>query len=82
VQNARDGMITLSELLGGAEYDVDDVKSAMKKGFEDALGVGSRRGVLTDMEKEVAEQLSERHRSRDWINRLDDKRRKRRARKV
>ncbi|NOR46763.1 MAG: hypothetical protein GQ533_01770 [Methanosarcinaceae archaeon] len=82
VQDARDGIITLSELLGGAEYDIDHVKSAMKTGFEDALGVESQRGVLTDSEIEVAERLSERHRSRDWIYRLDDKRRRRRARKV
>ena len=82
VQNARDGMITLSELLDGADYDIEHVKSAMKKGFEDALGVESQRGVLTDSETEVAERLSERHRSRDWIYRLDDKRRKRRNRKV
>ncbi len=82
VQNARDGMITLSELLGGADYDIDNVKSAMKKGFEDALGIESQRGVLTDSEIEVAERLSEKHRSRDWIYRLDDKRRRRKNRKV
>ena len=82
VQNARDGMITLLELLGGADYDIDHVKAAMKKGFEDALGVESQRSTLTDSEIELAEQLNERHRSRDWIHRLDDKRRKRRNRKV
>ncbi len=82
VQNARDGMVTFSELLDGTDYDIEHVKSAMKKGFEDALGIKSRRGVLTDSETEVAEQLSDKHRSRDWIYRLDDKRRKRRARKV
>ena len=31
-------MITLSELLGGAGYDIN-VKGALKRGFEDALGV-------------------------------------------
>ena len=31
VWNARDGMITLSELLDGAEYDIGHVKSATRK---------------------------------------------------
>ncbi len=48
VERARDGMITLSELLDGAGYDVDHVKGALKRGFEDALGVDARRGVLTE----------------------------------
>ena len=82
VQNARDGMITLSELLEGAGYDIDNVKSAMKKGFENALGIESQGGVLTNSEIEVAERLSERHRSREWIYRLDDKRRRRKNRKA
>jgi len=80
VECARDGMITLSELLDGAGYDIDYVKGALKRGFEDALGVEAQRGVLTDSEIELAQRLSEKHRSRDWIYRMDDKRRRRRAR--
>ena len=34
VERARDGMITLSELLGGAGYDIDHVKGELKRGFE------------------------------------------------
>jgi len=30
VECARDGMITLSELLGGAGYDIDHVKGVLK----------------------------------------------------
>ena len=78
VECARDGMITLSELLDGAGYDIDYVKGVLKRGFEDALGVEARRGVLTDSEIELAQRLNEKHRSRDWIYRMDDKRRRRR----
>ncbi len=80
VKRARDGMITLSELLDGAGYDIDYVKGVLKRGFEDALGVKARRGVLTGEEIELAQRLSEKHRSREWIYRMDDKRRRRRAR--
>ena len=80
VEQARDGMIALSELLGGAGYDIDHVKGVLKRGFEDALGVEARRSVLTGEEIELAQSLSEKHRSRDWIYRMDDKRRRRAAR--
>ncbi|MBC2694333.1 MAG: lipoate--protein ligase family protein [Desulfobacteraceae bacterium] len=80
VERARDGMITLSELLDGAGYDIDHVKGALKCGFENALGVEARSSVLTGEEIELAQRLSEKHRSRDWIYRMDDKRRRRVAR--
>jgi len=77
VERARDGMITLSELLDGAGYDIDHAKEALKRGFEDVLGVEAWSGVLTGAEIELAQRLSEKHRSRDWIYRMDDKRRRR-----
>ena len=80
VERARDGMITLLELLDGAGYDINHVKEALKHGFEDALGVETRRGVLTGEEIELARRLSEKHMGRDWIYRMDDKRRRWRAR--
>jgi hypothetical protein len=70
-------MITLSELLDGAGYDIDHVKGALKRGFEDALGVEARRSVLTGAEIELAQRLNEKHRSIEWIYRMDDKRRRR-----
>ena len=73
-------MITLSELLDGAGYDIDHVKGILKRGFEGALGVEARRGVLTGAEIEQAQRLCEKHRSRDWIYRMDDKRWRRLAR--
>lgn len=74
-------MITLSDLSELCGYDVAHVKDRLKRGFEDALGVESERGALTESESQLAEHLSVRHRSRDWIYRLDDKRRKRREHK-
>jgi lipoate-protein ligase A len=80
VERARDGMITLLDLLGGADYDINHVKGALKRGFEDALGVEARRSALTESEIALARRLSEKHRSREWVYRMDDKRRRRRAR--
>ncbi len=67
VERARDGMITLPELLGGSGYDIDHVKGALKCGFEDMPGVEAWCGVLTGEDIELAQHLSEKHRSRDWI---------------
>jgi len=41
-----------------------------------AVGVEARRNVLTGVEIELAQRLSEKHRSRNWIYRMDDKRRR------
>lgn len=78
---ARDGMITLSELLGRRSYDIDYMKEVLKRGFEDALGITLKCGALTESETALTEHLSKRHRNRDWIYRMDDKRRKRAGRK-
>ncbi len=74
---ARDGMITLTDLLGRRGYDICDVSEVLKRGFEDALGVTAVCGALTDPEDRLASRLADRHRSRDWVYRMDDKRRKR-----
>ena len=44
-----------------------------------ALEIEARRGVLAGAETELAQRLSEKHRSRDWVYRMDDKRRRRLA---
>ena len=77
VQHAWDGMITLKDLLNGEGYDLNHVKNTLKNGFEDALGVESKKGVLTKSEIEISDRLVERHRKHEWIYRMDDKRRKR-----
>ena len=53
-------MITLSELLDGACYDIDHVKGALKRGFEDVLGVKVQRSLLAGEEIELAQRLNER----------------------
>jgi len=58
----------------------DHVKGILKRGFEDALEVEARRSVVTGEEIGLAKRLSEKHMSRSWIYRMDDKRRRRRAR--
>lgn len=55
------------------------MKGALKRGFEDALGVEAGRSVLTDLEIKLAQRLNEKHKSREWIYRMDNKRRRRRA---
>lgn len=82
VRCARDGMITLSDLLGRRGYDVGYVKEALERGFEDALEVSAEQGVLAESETQLASRLVARHRSRDWVYRMDDKRRKRLGRKI
>jgi len=82
VRYARDGMITLSDLIRWRSYEVEHVKEVLKRGFEDALGVTAVCGALTDPEDLLASRLVERHRSRDWVYRMDDKRRKRLGRKM
>ena len=81
VRYAREGMITLSDLLGRRDYEIRYVQDALKRGFEDALGITLESGVLTESEDWLASRLAERHRNRDWIYRMDDKRRKRAGRK-
>jgi lipoate-protein ligase A len=76
LQHARDGMITLKDLLNGEDYDISHVKRTLKNGFENALGVKTKNGVLTRSEIELSNCLVERHRRHEWIYRMDDKRRK------
>ena len=77
VQHARDGMITLKDLLNGENYYIDHVKKILKSGFEIVLGVETKNGVLTKSEIELSNSLVERHRRNEWIYRMDNKRRKR-----
>ena len=51
----------------------------LKCGFEDMTVVDAWCGVLMGEDIELAQHLSEKHRSRDRIYRMDDKRRRRQA---
>ena len=78
VSRARDGMITLKEL---GITDMNAVKKALRKGFEQALGVSSADGALTGGENEMAHQLVDKYCRYDWTYRMDIKRAKRAFRK-
>ncbi len=71
VARAKDGMITLKEM---GVTDIDAVKNALRKGFEDALGIGSKDGMLTEGEALMANKLLDKYLRHDWTYRMDIKR--------
>ncbi len=68
---ARDGMITLKEW---GINDLKIVKKALRNGFEKALGIKSKNGMLTVSELDTANQLLDKYQQRDWTYRMDIKR--------
>jgi len=71
VATAKDGMITLKEM---GIMDIDAVKKALRMGFEDALGISSKDGMLTESEARMANQLLDKYLRHDWTYRMDIKR--------
>ncbi|MCZ7392206.1 MAG: biotin/lipoate A/B protein ligase family protein [Candidatus Methanoperedens sp.] len=71
VNCAREGMITLKE-MGIA--DLSAVKKALRQGFEKALGISSRDGMLTVSEAATADRLLDKYMQKDWTYRMDIKR--------
>ncbi len=78
VARARDGMITLKEM---GITDIEDVKNTLREGFEQALGISSKAGVLSKSEAKMAEQLMDKYTQKDWTFRMDIKRALRTLRK-
>lgn len=78
VAYAKDGMITLMDL---GITDIETVKTALRKGFEKALGVESEEGALTESEIEMAARLLEKYENKEWIYRMDIKQKLRQNRK-
>lgn len=78
VARAREGMITLKEM---EITDIDAVKKALRQGFEQALGISSHDGALTENEARMASQLLDKYRRHDWTYRMDIKRAQRTLRK-
>ncbi len=78
VARARDGMITLKEM---GITDIEDVKKALRKGFEQAISISSEDGTLALSEVEMANQLLDKYLQHEWTYRMDIKRahRKKRA---
>jgi lipoate-protein ligase A len=68
---AREGMITLREL---GIIDIDAVKNSLRQGFENALGVSSCEGTLTESETELAAVLLEKYLLNEWTYKMDHKR--------
>ncbi len=71
VASARDGMITLKEM---GVTELEEVKKVLRQGFEIALGVKSKDGLLTPSEADMASQLLDKYLQHDWTYRMDIKR--------
>lgn len=71
VASAKEGMITLKEM---GTTDIEYVKRALRQGFEKALGISSKAGVLSKSEAKMAEQLMDKYTQKDWTYRMDIKR--------
>jgi lipoate-protein ligase A len=71
VAHAREGMITLKEM---GIMDIEDVKNALRRGFEKTLGISSMNGTLSLSETEMANRLLDMYRQHDWTYRMDIKR--------
>ena len=75
VKTARQGMITLSDLM--ELPDLNEIKQALRAGFEDALRIGTYDSQVSEAEVNMAQELTPLYKSRDWTYRMDDKRKKR-----
>ncbi len=71
VNSAREGMITLKDM---SITDIEYIKKSLRQGFEKALGIGTRDGILAKSEVEMADQLLEKYLQNDWIYKMDIKR--------
>ncbi|MCL7413366.1 MAG: lipoate--protein ligase family protein [ANME-2 cluster archaeon] len=75
VQTARDGMVTLSDLV--ELPPVDSIKQILRSGFEEALDIGTYEGTISDDEERLALELTRQYASLEWTYRMDNKRAKR-----
>ena len=75
VKTARDGMVTLSDLM--ELPPIGTIKQALCLGFEEALGIGTYEGTISDEEEKLAVELTRQYASVEWTYRIDHKRAKR-----
>ncbi|MCL7415688.1 MAG: lipoate--protein ligase family protein [ANME-2 cluster archaeon] len=75
VKSARDGMVTLSDLM--ELPPIDTIKQVMRSGFENVLDISSYEGNVSDEEEKLALELTSQYASRQWTYRMDHKRAKR-----
>jgi len=71
VSSAREGMITLKDM---GITDIEHAKKALRVGFENALGISLKEGVMAENEMNLANRLLERYTQREWIYKMDIKR--------
>ena len=79
VKTARQGMTTLSDLMESP--DPEEIKQALRAGFEEALCIRTYDGQVSEAEVNIAYELTALYKSRDWTYRMDDKRKKRQKEK-
>jgi lipoate-protein ligase A len=71
VNSAREGMITLKDL---GVTDIEFVKKTLRSGFESALGITTREGVLTKDELQMTDRLLGKYLDHEWAYKMDIKR--------
>jgi lipoate-protein ligase A len=71
VNSAREGMITLKDL---GVTDIEFVKKTLRSGFESALGITTREGVLTKDELQMTDRLLGKYLDHEWTYKMDIKR--------
>jgi lipoate-protein ligase A len=80
VKSAEEGMTTLKQLTGSLP-PLNQIKTLLRRGFEEALNIQTQKATLTPSEINTAEKLKEKYKSREWTYRMDEKRRRRKRRK-
>ena len=65
VSSLRERVVTVSEVLG-RKTTLEEVVEAMIKGFSQALGLSVEEGTLSEREERLAEELTEKYRSKEW----------------
>jgi lipoate-protein ligase A len=64
-------MITLKDL---GVTDIEFVKKTLRSGFESALGITTREGVLTKDELQMTDRLLGKYLDHEWTYKMDIKR--------
>ncbi len=71
VHSAKEGMITLKDI---GIMNIENIKKELKRGFEEALGIKTHEGILTDDEMRMEMKLLEKYQSQEWTYKMDIKR--------
>ncbi len=66
ISAAQERVTTIEKELGRA-VGFEEVSGALRRGFEEALGIELEEGALSDEERSLAMELREKYSSREWI---------------